>query len=669
MPLAAANTIPDEILSEILSPALRVSNAAFSALCDDSPFSSRRSEPPSAYLLVSKAWMRVATPLLYAIVVLRSKAQAQALAAALTENPALGGWIKKLRVEGGYAMSTLKVLQSAKNLTDLYLTFDIAGSDNASGLCRGLPLKLLEALVSCFPDWEKLTVFEMPHGDEELDGYEPETAQFVAEGPAEAPNLKTLVVWDLELSLRHVPSYMRTVAKNSSLKHIQIRPAVSPQNARFARRKTLYAHMKEDSRLKKLLDLTLDKTAVFVTPDEVLDSPMEPSSTFAYPVQLAANPEQEDAIWSRILFFALESQVSDDKWPLARHPDSQFSRLSPLLVCKKFARLGTLHLYEHVVLKDVRRAKAFAAQLVKQPALGQHVRTLLLDHGGDTALFQKTLTHTPALVSLHGGAAFRSITWKAFCDLSESAGTALRSCKGIRVSKPRGAVSPEVFARFVRMEKFEWVSTTEFKTERRLTDTTAFGGLVHLIVVGAFDESFSEVLAHMELPALRTAAFSPTASGGVAFFKTHGAKLREVTASENQINDPEIAFWLSCPSMTVLVVPSDQKHPVSASCLTTPDGHGRLERIVFRVHGDYRLKQADQTQLGKLMTVLHSTLSFPALREIEHPLCAWPTKERETKSNPWVKWAESLLERDVHLFGPDRVHWRQRLKYVPKGKQ
>ncbi|KAF7335969.1 Isocitrate dehydrogenase [Mycena sanguinolenta] len=365
------------------------------------------------------------------------------------------------------------------------------------------------------------------------------------------------------------------------------------------------------------------------------------------------------------------------------------SRLAVLASISAFSlqkRLGTPHLYEHVLLKDVRRAKAFAAQLAKQPALGQHVRSLLLDHGGDTALFQKTIAHTPALVSLHGGADFQSITWKAFCDLSESAGASLRSCKGIRVSKPRGAVSPEVFAQFTKMEEFEWVSTTEFKTERKLTEATAFGGLVDLSVEGAFDDSFSEVLAHMELPALRTTAFSPTANGGAAFFKKHGDKLQEVTASEKQINDPEIALWLSCPSMTVIGVSFDQKvsniflhkfsaclpydsTPVSASCLTTPDSHGKLEHIVFRAHGDYRLKQADQTQLGKLMAVLRSTMSFPALREIEHPLCTWPTKERETKSSPWVKWAESLLERDVHLFGPDRVHWRQRLKYVPKGKQ
>ncbi|KAF7365463.1 F-box domain-containing protein [Mycena venus] len=93
------DSIPDEILSEILSPALRVSDAAFAATFETvSPFLST-SESSSAFLLVSKSFLRVATPLLYNVVVLRSKAQAQALAGVLTSNPALGKFIRKLRLE------------------------------------------------------------------------------------------------------------------------------------------------------------------------------------------------------------------------------------------------------------------------------------------------------------------------------------------------------------------------------------------------------------------------------------------------------------------------------------------------------------------------------------------------------------------------------------------
>jgi hypothetical protein len=176
-----ANHIPDEIISEILSPALRVSDAAFSTLSQagsgPSPFMTF-SESSSAFLVVSKAWLRVATPLLYNVVVIRSKAQAQALAATLNANPALGRFIKKLRVEGGFAISMLKILQNSPNITDLFLSLEIPRPDNACGLLRGLHLinpvrviidtgrpwtrsspsaqKLITTLEKCIPIWEKL---------------------------------------------------------------------------------------------------------------------------------------------------------------------------------------------------------------------------------------------------------------------------------------------------------------------------------------------------------------------------------------------------------------------------------------------------------------------------------------------------------------------------------
>jgi DNA mismatch repair ATPase MutS len=135
------------------------------------------SESSSAFLVVSKAWLRVATPLLYNVVVIRSKAQAQALAATLNANPDLGRFIKKLRVEGGFAISMLKILQSSPNITDIFLSLSVAPSDNACGLCRGLPLidpvrviidnytwngvnkptsKLIDTLEKCFVTWKNM---------------------------------------------------------------------------------------------------------------------------------------------------------------------------------------------------------------------------------------------------------------------------------------------------------------------------------------------------------------------------------------------------------------------------------------------------------------------------------------------------------------------------------
>ncbi|KAJ7891398.1 hypothetical protein B0H14DRAFT_3428699 [Mycena olivaceomarginata] len=67
------HSLPDEIISEILSPALKVSDEAFCDTSDVSPFA-KYSESTAAYLLVCKSWLRLATPLLYNVVVLWYKA-------------------------------------------------------------------------------------------------------------------------------------------------------------------------------------------------------------------------------------------------------------------------------------------------------------------------------------------------------------------------------------------------------------------------------------------------------------------------------------------------------------------------------------------------------------------------------------------------------------------
>ncbi|KAJ7259762.1 hypothetical protein C8J57DRAFT_987859, partial [Mycena rebaudengoi] len=67
------------------------------------------------------SWLRVSTPLPYYVVVLLSKAQAAALAAALKLNPDLGRSIKKLRVERGYGASMHPILKDTPNVTDLVL--------------------------------------------------------------------------------------------------------------------------------------------------------------------------------------------------------------------------------------------------------------------------------------------------------------------------------------------------------------------------------------------------------------------------------------------------------------------------------------------------------------------------------------------------------------------
>src|SRR5262245_24007930 len=115
-----ATKLPDELLNEILSPALSIPDNEFASTSERSPFSSV-SQSSSAMLLVCKRWLRVAYVLLYHTAVIRSPGQAQALANSLKTNKTLGRHIKKLRLEGGYGAATHRIFTLAPNITDLYL--------------------------------------------------------------------------------------------------------------------------------------------------------------------------------------------------------------------------------------------------------------------------------------------------------------------------------------------------------------------------------------------------------------------------------------------------------------------------------------------------------------------------------------------------------------------
>ncbi|KAJ7277869.1 hypothetical protein C8J57DRAFT_1060515 [Mycena rebaudengoi] len=133
-----ANRLSDAVLYLVLEPALHVPESMFADMSDTSPFAVHRWSS-SALLLVSKSWLRVAKLLLYKVVILRSLAQARSLEASLTMNPALGVFIRSLRVEGGYRAHMRTVLECSPNLRDLYLSRRISEPDNASGIIAGLP--------------------------------------------------------------------------------------------------------------------------------------------------------------------------------------------------------------------------------------------------------------------------------------------------------------------------------------------------------------------------------------------------------------------------------------------------------------------------------------------------------------------------------------------------
>ena len=133
-----ADKLADELLRDILAPLLAVPDASFDSTEVKSPFS-RLSESTSTFLVVCKRWMRIATPLLYQTVILRSTAQAQVLAAVLKNNKGFGDFIRKLRVEGAFGVSVGKIIQAAPNITDFCMTLKLFSDDRVTSMCKAMP--------------------------------------------------------------------------------------------------------------------------------------------------------------------------------------------------------------------------------------------------------------------------------------------------------------------------------------------------------------------------------------------------------------------------------------------------------------------------------------------------------------------------------------------------
>ncbi|OBZ65378.1 hypothetical protein A0H81_14529 [Grifola frondosa] len=79
----------------------------------------------SDILLVSKRWLRVATPQLYECIILRTNSQASTLSSVLKSTPHFGEWVRRLRIEAGY-QDVFSLLSSGiiVNVETLYFLVD-----------------------------------------------------------------------------------------------------------------------------------------------------------------------------------------------------------------------------------------------------------------------------------------------------------------------------------------------------------------------------------------------------------------------------------------------------------------------------------------------------------------------------------------------------------------
>ncbi|KAK7016521.1 F-box domain-containing protein [Favolaschia claudopus] len=226
----------------ILAPLLHVPDEVFSTSTMELLLNPEYSS--SRYLLVCKAWLRIGTPLLYDVVILRTTFQADALAAVLEARNDLGLHIKKLRVEGGFGDSMETVLRLAPNITDIFFTLGMWGGGDVGGFCTGLALinpqrviltdevekpkknkattLLVTTLEQLIPKWDNLKIFDFPYSDDLYPGILLTRAECFVSALSKSPALEILGL-TINRRTRRFPTYVRKVFELPSFKLVQCR--------------------------------------------------------------------------------------------------------------------------------------------------------------------------------------------------------------------------------------------------------------------------------------------------------------------------------------------------------------------------------------------------------------------------------------------------------------
>ncbi|KAJ7207551.1 hypothetical protein GGX14DRAFT_635486 [Mycena pura] len=695
-------SLPDEIISEILSPALTVADDAFSDNSGTrSPFSDY-SESTSAYLLVCKSWLRVATPLLYNVVILRSKAQAKALARALSQNKDLGRFIKKLRVEGGYGAPMHDILKYSPNVSDLYLSLDIFSSDSTDGLCKGLHLinptrlilqcektasnkmlvNLQNALAEAIPKWSHLSVFHCPL-------YPAYVGDTVVRSLVQARRLHIIVV---ESILRAYRAY--NMFRELPLQAIHIKSPVAQHTLDHYPQ----AHFSDNPALKGLLRYKIEAGAE-PTAQEFsaveLSHIAPPLNPFFVPMS-AASEETQDVIWSHVLYFAMSVEERAEDPTRKDVPQ----RLPLLLVAKKFHSLGLSYYYAHVVFKSARDLLKLASVLSQQPSVGADIRTICVrasnnsagdDYSSDSdddppasdnsdfvddsmrLVNAKLLvfSKTSGLIRLirHENPYYFFISWDVFVAMAKSSGSSLRECYAHVYPAASFPQALDIFSHLVELRKLDWGCKTKFLVDAPVP-VNALTNLEELRIRSS-DESFLTVLSLMKLTSLRHVSLFCDVKAA-KFLQVHGSYLRELEMLSSSVNSLSVSILDLCPNLSSIALSCD---PSSTSWGKEgiPDQYAFLSRKPAASLVKIKLlrrelrqvlpsKKKDSLANWEQFLVTFSHTSIPNLREIQVTCFEWPTSEREISKSCWVRAAERLAERNIALADKTGKRWRPRLK-------
>ncbi|KAK7022201.1 F-box domain-containing protein [Favolaschia claudopus] len=699
-------SLPDEIISEILAPTLKISDELFSDTSEVSPFATYSGDSPtSTCLVVCKAWLRVATPLLYNTVPIRSKAQAKALSVALSGNKELGQFIKKLRVEGGYGPLMYTILQYAPNITDILLSLQLYSADDTTGLCNGLKLisptrlilwngqleynfrdnkmisQLMNTICQCIPEWDRLCIFDCPFPTST-----PRVAKLFLH-LAKAKRLRTLV-----LPRPRAVHWAYEKLKSCPLEVIQVKPWKGIWIGVGGVDERSY----ETSPVIMALVRYMDRRP-HVPATSIITPSLNPSF-----VPLANVPDGiKDKILGLILYFAMPDKEAACAAGFSTNRETS-PRLSLLLVSKVFHRLALPHYYAHVTITHFIDAACFISILEKYLTVAPGVRSLTFcsiypegdypelesaPDGEDWASIM--LAQTTGLLRFGGGGRdapehavgnFEQfgtietsvyypfsppgtvICWEAFERLAKAAGSALLEFSApLRAEKP---VSATIFNEFPMLQKLNWTSDIIFG-DSECTSVDALANMNELWVTKA-SSSFLSLLTQMKLPSLRRLVYL-TSECPNSFLEVHGAKLAELVIFVDQADTLKSKIYTLCPNLSSISIygsalTQDKIQTVQDIC--PREMVKSLRKIILDFDQFDRYAATAPSNIGAWDTFFRNFMYQRDFNpdELQVKCFSWPTNERDIKKSEWVRWAEALAHGGLTVTDKAGTKWKPRLQ-------
>ncbi|KAK7022197.1 F-box domain-containing protein [Favolaschia claudopus] len=671
--------LPDEIISEILSPALKVSDDVFSDTSEVSPFANF-SVSTSAYLLVCKSWLRVATPPLYHTVIIRSKAQAKALSLALSKNKQLGRFIKKLRVEGGYGEPMHVIMRCAPNITDIFLSLEIYSSDSTSGLCKGLRLinptrlilrdvhdkplenkslsQLLDAMYELIPkQWDHLRVFHCPYVNAT------EHALVAILPLIKSKRLRTLFVPNID-----AVAWSYVVFEDSPLEVIHIDNFDAKDDSLDDPLFDKYPALRDLVKFPADASFGGDTFPVIAPASNPLFVPLENTPAAA-----------QDAIWDRVLYFAMANR---------KHGADDLPRAALLTVSKTFHRVGLPHYCADMILRHSTDVKKLGSIVLKYGWLGPKLRTLVFDYleslldcdydseDGSRGWALKLLSRTSGLVRFgpaiepnpsHTGCFVfgATISWDGFEALAKCAGANLQEFSTRVASRRKPRISSTVFNDFTALRTLRWICHAEF-TDIRAASVDALANLEELWITEEADGSVLSVLSRMKLQSLRRFFHVTRYTSCIEFLRAHGSKLTEVGILAQELSTPGFDVYSLCPHLHTIafIVESGAKHVPAIKDILPRQTAPSLSKIIMEPPELMTPLHKDKERIAAwdIFFANFQSKKLPNLREIEFKCFTWPTTERDIAKNCWVRWAEGLVSQNINLLDRTGTKWRSRLK-------